>query len=519
MNKKVCLICCIVFLSRQALYAQNGKLSDAEWFFTGGFIGILFFLAVFTLLQFFQHRDRSYLWYTGYISSLWLFYMAKSAQNGVDFLGFSDDWWQFDRYATIIITAAFYVLFVRSLLGIGTGKDSNRTDRLTFYVAYGIIGASIMAKVLVAYNALPIAFRLTPHTLMALFAPWFLYRIARAPSRLKWFILTGTLILVVLSLMSTLSSTLMGYYQNAEKYRSIQERFGNPFFSFSQIGVLVEIMIFSTGLGYKTRLLNREKEEAQAALIGQLEENKTLQQRHAETLEREVESRTREALEQRAAAYNAEINQKLAEAELKAVKAQMNPHFTFNCMNSIKNLIQNHEEEAAIAYLTKFSRLIRSVLNYSEKQHITLQEEFDFCDLYLRMEALRFGHSFRWEVNVASDLFPESVNVPPLFLQPYLENAVWHGLMHKDGERLLRLSALRDGNNLVCCVEDNGIGRQKAQQARSRALRDDKSFGLRLAGERLSLSDKKISVKIFDKTGNNGEPEGTKIEITIPMKA
>lgn len=516
MYRTVCLICCLL-LSRPALYAQNGKFSNAEWFFTGGFVGILFFLAVFTLLQFFQHRDKSYLWYAGYISSIWLFYTAKSAQNGVDFLSFYDGWWQFDRYATIVTTAAFYVLFVRSFLGIG--KNSNRTDRLTFYIAFGIIGASILASPLVTYGVLPNAFRLTPHILMALFAPWFLFRIARSPSKLKWFILSGTLILVVLSLMSTLNSTLMGYHQNAVKYRSIQDRFGSPFFSFSQIGVLVEIMIFSTGLGYKTRLLNREKEEAQAALIDQLEENKALQQRHAETLEREVETRTREALDQRAAALTAEMNRKLAEAELKAVKAQMNPHFTFNCMNSIKNLIQNHEEEAAIAYLTKFSKLIRSVLNYSEKQHITLKEELDFCDLYLRMEALRFGHSFRWEISVASDLLPDSVYVPPLFLQPYLENAVWHGLMHKDGERLLLLSALRDGSNLVCCVDDNGIGRLKAQQVRSRALRNDKSFGLRLAGERLTLSDKKISVKIFDKTGNTGEPEGTKVEITIPMKA
>lgn len=512
MNRKACLIC-FFFLCRQAVYAQEGKISEEKWFYAGGFIGILFFLAVFTLLQFFQHRDKSYLWYAGYISSILLFYSAKSAQNGIHFPALAANWWHFNRYATIITTAAFYVLFVRSFLGINTGINSNRTDRLTFYLAYGIIGTSLISITLVAFEVLPYPCSYTPHTLMALFAPWFLYRIARAPSRLKWYILSGTLILVVMSLMSALNSIL-----TAADYMSIQERFGNPFFSFSQIGVLTEIMIFSTGLGYKTRLLNREKEEAQAALIGQLEENKALQQRHAEILEREVEKRTREAIEQRAAAFTAEMNRKLAEAELKAVKAQMNPHFTFNCMNSIKNLIQNHEEEAAISYLTKFSKLIRSVLNYSEKQEIALQEELDFCALYLQMEALRFGHSFRWEISVASDLLPESVYVPPLFLQPYLENAVWHGLMHKDGERLLRLSALRDGNNLVCCVDDNGIGRLKAQQARSRALRDDKSFGLRLAGERLALSDKKISVKIFDKTGNDGYPEGTKIEITIPMK-
>ena len=121
----------------------------------------------------------------------------------------------------------------------------------------------------------------------------------------------------------------------------------------------------------------------------------------------------------------------LLELEAKALRAQMNPHFIFNCLNSIKSLIQQHEEEKSVTYLTTFSKLIRTLFNNADKKEISLYDEIETCKLYLQLEAMRFDTKFSYSVNIDEDIDLKSIHVPALIIQPFIENAIWHGIVPK----------------------------------------------------------------------------------------
>jgi ligand-binding sensor domain-containing protein len=166
----------------------------------------------------------------------------------------------------------------------------------------------------------------------------------------------------------------------------------------------------------------------------------------------------------------AAIKQQMAELEAKAIRAQMNPHFIFNSLNAIQESIVLNDFDTSYQYLSKFSKLLRLVLNNSEKNFIPLQSEIEMNRLYLELESLRFKHSFSYSIEVDEAIDTDMVQFPSLMLQPFIENAVWHGLMHRDGEKKLSIRFSREGGQLHCEIEDNGIGREKAGQIKKQKL-------------------------------------------------
>lgn len=212
-----------------------------------------------------------------------------------------------------------------------------------------------------------------------------------------------------------------------------------------------------------------------------------------------------------------QFQRQLAEYEIKALRAQMNPHFIFNSLNSIKLLIQNKQEEEAITYLSKFSKLIRKVLQLSERQDISLSEELEIAKLYLNMEKLRFEDSFNFEIHVDENVDPSFVSVPPMIFQPYLENAIWHGLLHLESEGQLCLRIEQRQNGWCCIIDDNGIGREKAQALKSKSATTKKSMGLQLSANRLTqhklINGQNIQLDIIDKKDAGGSALGTRVEI------
>ncbi len=146
--------------------------------------------------------------------------------------------------------------------------------------------------------------------------------------------------------------------------------------------------------------------------------------------------------------------------KMQALRAQMNPHFIFNCLSSINNFVLKNETEAASDYLTKFSRLIRTVLNNSKRSFIPLEDELEMVRLYLEMESLRFKGSFTYRIDRDEKIEPSTIFIPPLLIQPFVENAIWHGLLHKaDPGGRLDISVKVEKNILICIIEDNGVGR------------------------------------------------------------
>lgn len=219
-----------------------------------------------------------------------------------------------------------------------------------------------------------------------------------------------------------------------------------------------------------------------------------------------------------------QLKERIAKMEMTALRAQMNPHFIFNCLNSINRFILVNDTDAASEYLTKFSRLIRMILDASREDVIPLQRELDGLRLYIGMEAMRFQDSFEWQIDVDVDVQTENVFLPPLLLQPYVENAIWHGLMQAPpdwGLKKLRIhiSSENNGETAVITISDNGIGREKAGQMRSKDVDGRKSYGVMLAQERLKLlsvsNGNESDVFIKDIKSPDGKAEGTSVIIRL----
>jgi len=212
---------------------------------------------------------------------------------------------------------------------------------------------------------------------------------------------------------------------------------------------------------------------------------------------------------------------KLAEMEMQALRAQMNPHFIFNSLNSINNFILKSETEAASDFLTKFSRLVRQVLNNSKEKLISLDEELVALNLYLELEQLRFEGRFDFEIRSGGRIDAESILVPPLLLQPYVENAIWHGLMHKDGPGKVTIDIELDGQRLRFGIEDDGIGRKKAEEFKSRYGVKKQSMGMNITKNRIEILNEVYNIQaeivVEDLLDAEGLASGTRVTVQIPM--
>jgi sensor histidine kinase YesM len=213
-----------------------------------------------------------------------------------------------------------------------------------------------------------------------------------------------------------------------------------------------------------------------------------------------------------------QLENQLLQIEAKALRAQMNPHFIFNCLNSIKSLIQDKANKQAVHYLTLFSKFIRQVLHHSEEKQISLEDELEMSGLYIEMEKLRFEKSFTYKVEIDPTVDTSFFKVPPMILQPFLENAIWHGLMHKEGEREIRLIVQSAGEGVKCIVEDNGIGRERAATLNLSRQHQHRSFGTRLILDRLKVNKELFNshfvVDIIDKMPE-GRAGGTRVELSL----
>ena len=213
----------------------------------------------------------------------------------------------------------------------------------------------------------------------------------------------------------------------------------------------------------------------------------------------------------------ARYEKELMELEAKALRAQMNPHFVFNCLNSIKALMQEQETEKGVKYLTTFSKLIRTLFNNADKKEISLYDEIETCKFYLQLEAMRFDSKFSYTVNVDEDIDLKSFLVPALIIQPFMENAIWHGIVPQETGGNVWLNVTSEKGNIKIIVEDDGIGREISQQNKSASNLAHQSKGVNLTQSRLALDNflqqRHASLEIIDKKDESGKATGTKVII------
>lgn len=220
--------------------------------------------------------------------------------------------------------------------------------------------------------------------------------------------------------------------------------------------------------------------------------------------------------------YQLKNEKKLLTLEQSMLRSQMNPHFLFNSLNSIKLYIINNEKKNAVHYLNKFSKLVRKILEASSLKEIPLAEELETIELYMTIENIRFSNEINFKINIEEDIDPHTIKIPSLILQPFLENALWHGLSSKEGEKNIALDVVKGTEDgfINISVTDNGIGRVAAEEIKENKVLKRKSVGIAITKERLSNFSRdylnSFHLEMIDLHNEAGESTGTRIVLEIP---
>jgi two-component system, sensor histidine kinase ChiS len=218
-----------------------------------------------------------------------------------------------------------------------------------------------------------------------------------------------------------------------------------------------------------------------------------------------------------------EIEKQLFDLEQKSLRLQMNPHFIFNSLNSIQSFIVNNDSDRATLYLAKFAQLMRLILANSSEPFVAVKDELKALVYYMDIENLRFDNKFDYSISVDPEIDDDFIGIPPMIIQPYVENAILHGILNKQGRGKITIKLnMRDQEDSIhCIVEDDGVGREKAEEIKSMSGLKHKSRGMIITKERLEILNKqvkgKISVNVNDMKDADGKASGTKVEIIIPF--
>ncbi len=244
---------------------------------------------------------------------------------------------------------------------------------------------------------------------------------------------------------------------------------------YMMLGAALEVFIFSLGMGYRIKLVEQNRKS---------------------------------------------IENELNQLRLTALRSQMNPHFIFNSLNSIRAYVISNETKKASDFLNKFARLIRLILYYSSKEVILLKEDLEALTLYVELEQMRYQEDFGYVMKIGDDIDIKKFMILPLILQPYVENAIIHGLAPKKGKKKLLIEISKSGSKLCCIIRDNGVGRSYSRNIRRVQAIHHKSVAMELTRKRIELAedgyDKSDNVKIIDLL-DNGRPYGTEVRIKLPI--
>ena len=210
------------------------------------------------------------------------------------------------------------------------------------------------------------------------------------------------------------------------------------------------------------------------------------------------------------------LDLQMTELKLKALQSQMNPHFLFNSLNSVQHYLLTNQGLEGARYLSKFSKLVRRIMENSNHQYLRFEQIIDTLRMYVEIESFRFNHEFDYEFDIADDDVLADALLPPMLLQPYVENAIWHGLMPKSGEKKLRISARIEQHHIVCLIEDNGVGRTFAPRTEGHISRgQEMTNGI---FESLRRKDSEARLDIVDLVDSDNNPAGTRVVMIIPLE-
>lgn len=293
--------------------------------------------------------------------------------------------------------------------------------------------------------------------------------------------------------------------------------FGIAPLDFFTLGLIVFTACLAVSLGTKNQMYERDRLASKEALIEQLKR----------TQELEAEKKLQLADNLRLAQMNEKnslLEKDMAELELQVLRGQLNPHFLYNSMNSLKLYILNNESNKAASFIDQFSSLFRTVLNNSRQRLVTLQEELDAMRKYLELEQIRFQNKFQFEINIDASIDATFVRIPPMIFQPFLENAIIHGISYlEDNQGRIKLDVQVDSNegSYKVVIQDNGVGRKLTENTRKNRPKTHKSLGIQIIKERLEAIKKMYAEQAYfvieDLNNEQNKPTGTKVSLVLPL--
>lgn len=505
----------LTYRFEENLRSKSFFKSRTDIYYSASFLAVGLFLILFCLIQFSQTREKAYGYYALFLLAVYLYFLRRVealADIPILFSYFPRSFLT-SEVPLNILPAIWYLLFCQYLLEISPVNHPKiyrffrwQIKFLTYYFLFDCVlqyGFDQYAYSLRFYLWVRIALLFTTfYTILLLF---------RMRNPVANYIASGTTVLNFFLLISLVFAIIRRIAGDVFIFHMIN-------FPYVETGIFLENLLFIVAFVAKIKQMYRERDLTQQQLIVQLEANQHLQQRLNSELEVLVEQKSKALETETQQRIIAEFNQKLSQAELKSLQSQINPHFIFNSLNSVKNYILTNQPKEAARYLTDFANLIRSVLQQSRQSLISLKDELEILQIYVRLEQMRFDNKFEFDYKVESQIDINYLKVPALLLQPYVENAIWHGLMHKEEKGKLKIEVkMETPDEVLCIIEDNGIGRQKAAELQSSTGRTHKSLGLQINADRLKvlqeLNELEVSVEIIDLKN----PVGTRVVVHFPL--
>lgn len=432
--------------------------------FYAGIRAVILVLAIVYSLVYSQSRKKEYLFYSLYLVLLFFVFLQYILPQKIQ------NWYEYLDYPLQFLAFFFYILFARELLK--TKKNIPKWDPVLqffaksylvlipiFWIIQFFFGKTLQDKLFLILAPILTVFALLSYIV-----------IAQIKGKHTRFFIVGSLLFVVFGNISLLTEIVFtNFLLNTYNIQPML---------FMHVGAVLETMMVALILGAQLKYQKDKRQKAESLLRLKTKEKENL--------------------------------------KMTALQSQMDPHFLYNSLNSINNFVLKNDAEKASDYITKFSRLIREILNNSNNITISLEKELGILSLYIKLEQMRINDSFDYILVIDQTLDLEKIEVPPLFLQPFVENAIWHGLISKTGQKTIKLHIFDEGDNIRCELVDNGIGINKTMNESNYVTQKHKSFGIKATEDRIKLLHKDAKVYLFIEDISNETTTGTKVSLKFP---
>lgn len=478
-------------------------------------LGALFVLCLYHFLLYFQHKDKAYLYYSLYGSLLFLRCLHEPQNSFINQIDVLQPFLELTHYYSLNLEWAYNtVYFIFAFTFIDLKSYSKKWHTFIFSTVAFLLCLNILVEVICItadFKQIYGVFRWVFIILLLVLSIVGYVPLFKIKGNLKYYIIVGSLSFLFFSILAFIVS----------KYGLINK--GSQIaVTIFYVGAIIENLCFSLGLGQKQKQILKAKNVSQEKLINQLQENEKLRTTVQQQLKKEVSILNQQVAIDKHEKIKAQYDKELAELKIISLRSQMNPHFIFNSLNAIKLYIIDNEKENAVYYLNKFSKLIRKILASTREKQITLAEEIETIKLYIDIENIRFNNEIEATFTIDETLSLDTIKIPSLILQPFVENAIWHGLSLQKEQKKLHVVIRKKGKtHIEIRIEDNGIGREKSSLIKQKKLYKKESIGINLTKERLSNFEKdythNYSLRFEDLYDEHKKASGTTVVLDIPL--